>query len=119
MSTGKEGTLRLISVASYTLHAIVAIAAVLPGVQVSVALLLVAFVLDLVWRDDARGTWFESHFRYRVRSVLIAGALYAATSPLWFLLVLPGWAAWILISLWFAYRIIRGFLRFVDGAPIE
>ena len=47
---------------SYVLHAIVAVSAVLPGVQASVLLLLVAFILDLVKKGDAAGTWQESHF---------------------------------------------------------
>ena len=42
---------------SYLLHLVVAVAAVLPGAQVSVLLLLIAVVIDLVKRDDARGTW--------------------------------------------------------------
>ena len=38
---------------SYLLHAVVAIGAVLPGVQGSVLLLLIAFALDMWKRDDA------------------------------------------------------------------
>ncbi len=49
----------------------------LPGVQASVLLLLIAFIIDLVKRDDARGTWQESHFSWRIRTVLWAGVLYA------------------------------------------
>ena len=40
---------------SYLLHLIVAVAAVVPGFQVSIALLIVAFVIDLVKKDDAAG----------------------------------------------------------------
>jgi hypothetical protein len=40
---------------SYLLHTIVAVGAVLPGVQASVALLLVAFALDMFKKDDAAG----------------------------------------------------------------
>ena len=72
--TKRDGSLRTIGHISYALHAMVAVGAVLPGVQASVALLLVAFILDLVKRDDARGTWQESHFRWRIRSVLWAGS---------------------------------------------
>jgi uncharacterized membrane protein len=50
---------------SYFLHLLVAVAAVLPGAQVSIALLLVALVIDLVKRDDAAGTWQASHFSWR------------------------------------------------------
>jgi uncharacterized membrane protein len=76
--------------------------------------LLVAFVIDLVKRDDAKGTWQESHFSWRIRSVLWAGALYLLTSPLFLLLFLPGLLAWLLVSLWFLYRVVRGWLAMSD-----
>ncbi len=72
---------------SYVLHLIVAVAAVLPGAQVSVFLLLIALVIDLVKRDEAAGTWQASHFSWRIRSVLWAGVLYLLTSWLWLLLL--------------------------------
>lgn len=108
----RESSLRTIGHISYALHAIVAVAAVLPGTQVSVLLLLAAFVLDLVKRSDAAGTWQESHFRWRIRSVIFAAIAYVVTIPLWLLLVLPGWIAWGLISIWFLYRVARGWLFF-------
>lgn len=95
---------------SYILHLVVALGAVLPSLQVSVLLLLLAFIVDLVKRNDAEGTWLESHFSFRISSVIWAGVLYAVTSPLWLLLIAPGWAAWGLISLWFLYRIVKGML---------
>ena len=103
--------LKTIGHISYFLHALVAVGAVLPGVQGSVLLLLVAFALDMWKRDAARGSWQESHFSWRIRSVLWAGGLYLVTAPLWLLLLLPGWIAWALISLWFLYRIARGWLN--------
>lgn len=113
-TTQHEDSLRTIGHISYALHAIVAVGAVLPGFQPGILLLLVAFVLDLVKKDDARGSWQESHFSWRIRSVLWAGVLYVVTIPLWFLLVLPGWIAWGVISIWFLYRVIRGWLALND-----
>ena len=110
----RDDGLRTVSHISYALHAVVAIGAVLPGVQASVVLLVAAFILDLVKRDDARGTWQESHFAWRVRSVVWAGVLYVITIPLWLLLVAPGWIAWIAISIWFLYRVIRGWMALND-----
>jgi len=112
--TEREASLRTIGHISYALHAVVAIGAVLPGVQASVVLLLVAFILDLVKRDDAKGSWQASHFSWRIRSVLWAGGLYVITLPLWFLLFVPGWIAWVLISIWFLYRVVRGWLALND-----
>lgn len=114
VTTQRDDSLRTIGHISYALHAIVAVGAVLPGFQPGIALLLVAFILDLVKKDDARGSWQESHFRWRIRSVLWAGVLYVLTIPLWFLLVLPGWIAWCAISIWFLYRVVRGWLALND-----
>ena len=114
LSSATESSLRTIGHISYVLHAIVAVGAVLPGAQGSVLLLLVAVVLDLVKRDDARGSWQESHFRWRIRSVVIAAVAYAVTAPLWLLLIAPGWIAWGIISLWFLYRVLRGWLALND-----
>ncbi|MEQ6433663.1 hypothetical protein V8Z74_01195 [Comamonas sp. w2-DMI] len=93
---------------SYLLHLVVAVAAVVPSAQPSIVLLLIALVIDLVKRDEARGTWQESHFSWRIRSVAWAGILYVVTLPLWLLFFVPGWIAWSLISIWFLYRIVRG-----------
>lgn len=103
---------------SYLLHTVVAVGAVLPGVQGSVALLLVAFALDMFKKDDAVGSWQESHFRWRIRSVLWAGGLYVLTAPLWLLLVVPGWIAWGLISVWFLYRVVRGWINLSNNRPM-
>ena len=104
---------------SYILHLIVAVAAVLPGAQVSIALLLVALVMDLVKKDDARGTWQASHFRWRINSVLWAGFWYVITFPLFLLLYLPGVIAWALVSIWFLYRIVKGMVRMNAGRAVD
>ena len=110
IDVGRDQSLRSVGHISYALHAIVAVGAVVPTLQVSVLLLLAAFILDLVKKDAAAGTWQESHFRWRIRSVLWAGGLYLVTAPLWLLLFLPGWIAWMVISIWFLYRVARGWL---------
>ena len=110
VAVGRDQSLRTVGHISYALHAIGAIGALVPTLQVSVLLLIAAFVLDLVKKDDAAGTWQESHFRWRIRSVLWAGGLYLVTAPLWILFLIPGWIAWTVISIWFLYRIARGWL---------
>ena len=112
-------SLRTVSWISYLLHLIVAVAAVLPGAQVSVGVLLIALIIDLVKKGDAEGTWMASHFRWRIRTVLWVGALYVLTFPLFFLLLLPGLIAWGLISIWFLYRIVLGMVRMNKEHPVE
>jgi uncharacterized membrane protein len=114
----QQRSLKTIGHVSYLLHAIVAIGAVLPGIQASVALLVIAFALDMFKKDEALGSWQESHFRWRIRSVLWAGGLYVLTAPLWLLFIIPGWIAWAVISVWFLYRIVRGWMNLSNHEPM-
>jgi uncharacterized membrane protein len=107
----RQASLKTVGHISYLLHLIVAVSAVMPGAQASVMLLIVAFVIDLVKKDSAAGTWQESHFRWRIRTVLWAAGLYLVTAPLWLLFVVPGWIAWGVISIWFLYRVVRGWMN--------
>ena len=112
-------SLKTIGWVSYILHLIVAVGAVLPGAQVSIALLIIALVIDLVKKGDAEGTWQASHFSWRISTVLWAGVLYVVTAPLWLFFVFPGWVAWGLISIWFLYRIVRGMVAMNKGQAID
>ena len=111
--------LNSIGVISYVLHLLVAVMAMVPGGQFGTTLLIVALLIDWTQRDSAEGTWHASHFRYRIRTVVTAGVLYVATLPLWALLLLPGMIAWIIISVWFLYRIATGFIAMNKGQEIH
>lgn len=104
---------------SYVLHLMVAVGALIPGGQFGPMLLIIALVIDLVKRGDAEGTWHASHFSWRIRTVIIAALLYLVTAPLWLLFFLPGWLAWLAISVWFLYRIVSGMVRMNKGLPME
>jgi uncharacterized membrane protein len=112
-------SLTIVGTISYVLHLIVAIGCLVPGGQLGPVLLIVALVIDMVKRADAVGTWHASHFRWRIRTVVIAALLYAVTVPLWFLFIFPGWIAWTAISVWFLYRIITGMVNMNKGLPME
>jgi uncharacterized membrane protein len=114
----KMQSLNTVGTISYVLHLVVAVGAIIPGGQFGPVLLLVALILDMVNRDRAAGTWHASHFRWRIRTVLIAAALYLVTAPLWLLFLAPGWMAWIAISIWFLYRIVTGFMAMNKGQEI-
>lgn len=118
VSAERLQSLNTVGTISYVLHLIVAIGAIVPGGQWGPGLLIVALILDLAKRESAEGTWHASHFRWRIRSVLIAGLLYLVTAPLWVLLVVPGWIAWTVISLWFLYRIVVGFVAMHQGREV-
>lgn len=115
----KLQSLNTVGTISYILHLIVAIGALIPGGQFGPVLLIVALVIDLVNRSNAEGTWHASHFRWRIRTVIIAALLYLVTAPLWLLFFIPGWIAWLVISAWFLYRIVTGMVRMNKGLPME
>ena len=119
MNDEQRDSLKTVSWISYILHLIVAVGAVVPGAQASVALLIVALVIDLVKKADAGGSWMASHFDYRIRTVIWAGVLYVVTFPLFLLLYLPGAIAWAIISIWFLYRIVKGMVRMNKELPME
>ncbi len=110
--------LKTVGWVSYVLHLVVALGAVIPGAQAGLVLLIIALVIDLVKKDDAAGTWQASHFSWRIRSVIWAGILYVATFPLFLLLYLPGAIAWLIISIWFLYRIVRGMVAMNKNQPV-
>jgi uncharacterized membrane protein len=114
----KMQSLNTVGTISYVLHLVVAVGAIIPGGQFGPVLLIAALILDMVNRDRAAGTWHASHFRWRIRTVLIAAGLYLLTAPLWALFLVPGWIAWTAISIWFLYRIVTGFLAMNKGQDI-
>lgn len=112
-----DDSMHTISWVSYILHLIVAVSAVIPGAQMGPALLVVALVIDLVKKGDAVD-WEATHFSYRIRTVIWAALLYLITAPLWLLMFFPGWLAWVGISIWFLYRIVRGMVRLNARQPL-
>lgn len=114
----KAQNLKTVGWISYVLHLIVAVGALIPGAQAGLVLLIIALVVDLVKKDEAAGTWQASHFSWRIRSVIWAGILYVVTFPLFLLLYLPGAIAWLVISIWFLYRIVRGMVAMNNNRPV-
>ncbi len=114
----KAQNLKTVGWISYVLHLIVAVGALIPGAQAGLVLLIIALVVDLVKKDEAAATWQASHFSWRIRSVIWAGILYVITLPLFLLLYLPGAIAWLVISIWFLYRIVRGMVAMNNNRPV-
>ena len=74
---------------------------------------LIAVVIDYVKRDDARGTWLESHFRWQIRTFwfsLLWSAIGIVT-----LIILIGWVILFADAVWVIYRIVKGWLNLNDG----
>jgi uncharacterized membrane protein len=76
----------------------------------------IAVMLNYIKRDDVRGTWLESHFRWQIRTFWF-GLLWFALGGLTFFIVI-GWFVLFAASLWLIYRILKGWLNLNDGKPM-
>ena len=84
------------------------------------ALALVAVIIGAIARDASRGTFVESHYSYLSRTffwtllwVTIITVVFAITIIGLFVLFIP----WGILTVWYLYRVIRGWLRLNDGLP--
>ena len=83
---------------------------------------IIAVILNYVKRGDVRGTWLESHFRWQIRTFWY-GALWVGLCLLFIILtlgvgILIAWLPLAIVSIWFIYRIARGWMRLRDGRPM-
>jgi uncharacterized membrane protein len=78
---------------------------------------IVAVVIDYVKRDEAKGTWLESHFGWQIRTFWW-GLLWAVVGAITFL-VLIGWFILAADTVWIIYRIVKGWLYLNDNKPIS
>lgn len=77
---------------------------------------IAAVVVDYVKKDDAAGTWLESHLRWQIRTFWF-GLLWAAIGvPLCFILV--GWAVIAADAVWLIYRVVKGWLYLSENRPM-
>jgi uncharacterized membrane protein len=77
---------------------------------------IVAVVLDYVKKDDAKGTWLESHFRWQIRTFWF-GLLWGVLGAI-LLLVLVGYFVLLADAIWIIYRIVKGWLNLSENKPL-
>lgn len=103
----KLASLKTINHVTYALYA----ASLFMGITA-----VVAIVLNYIKRDDARGTWLESHFRWQI-STFWWGLLWLVVGAItWIILI--GWVVWGVAGIWFIYRIAKGWLNLNDNKPM-
>ena len=113
--------------AIYALHAFSLVVGILTAVTVVGAFLtgwpsLIAVVMNYIKRGEVRGTWLESHFRWQLRTFWY-GLLWVSLCMLFIVMTLGigifiAWIPLAIVSVWFIYRIARGWLALVDGKPM-
>ena len=104
----QERSLRNIATAVYALQA----AGFLFGIT-----WIVAVIIDYVKRDDAAGTWLESHFRWQIRTFWW-GLLWGVIGGI-LLLVLIGYLVLAANAVWIIYRIVKGWLRLSERREVS
>jgi uncharacterized membrane protein len=77
---------------------------------------IVAVVIDYVKKDDVKGTWLESHFRWQIRTFWF-GLLWGVIGAI-LLLVLVGWFVLVANAIWIIYRIVKGWLNLAENKPM-
>ena len=77
---------------------------------------VVAVVIANIKRDDARGTWLETHFRWQIRTFwwgLLWGVIGGVLS-----IVVIGFAVLFADAVWIIYRVAKGWLNLNDNKPM-
>ena len=81
---------------------------------------IVAVILNYVKRNEARGTFLESHFRWQIRTFWFT-LLWCAVGGVLFATIigaLLGIPLFVVVGVWVIYRVVRGWLALKDGKPI-
>jgi len=103
----RQASLRRLAGVVYGLQA----ASMLVGVT-----LFAGVIINYLRREQAAGTWLESHFTWQIRTFwwsLAWGVLGIATA-----IVVIGMFILIGSGVWFVYRIVRGWIELNEGRPM-
>jgi len=111
----------------YLLHAFSLLTGILGAATVIMAFLIgwpsiIAVILNYVKQGEARGTWLESHFRWQIRTFWF-GLLWVSLCALFVIMtlgigILIAWLPLAFITIWFIYRVVRGWLALNDRRPM-
>jgi len=81
---------------------------------------IAAVILNYLKRDEARGTYLESHFDWQIRTFWFGVLWFTGGWLLLFTFIgIPiAIIVFVLLGLWFIYRVARGWLRLKDKRPM-
>ena len=113
----------------YALHALAALIGITSPLTVVGQFIfgvpsLIAVIMNYVRRDEARGTWLESHFSWQLTTFWTAAvwSLVIWISSVILMIVLIGFLTLpigiALAGLWVIYRVARGWLALKDAKPV-
>lgn len=108
---GNNAALRPLKVMTTVIYALQA-ASFIVGVT-----LFVAIVFNYIKRDDVRGTWLESHFRWQIRTFWY-GMLWTGVGIITYLLLI-GYVILFANYIWMIYRVAKGWLNLAEGKAMD
>lgn len=104
MNQADEKSLKTLTTVIYALY----------GVSIFFGLTaIVAIIMNYVKKDDVKGTVFESHFRWQIRTFWF-GMLWMLLAGLT-MFVGVGFILFPIAVIWFIYRVVKGFMYLNDG----
>jgi uncharacterized membrane protein len=77
---------------------------------------IVGVIINYVKREDARGTVYESHFDWQIRTFWW-GLLWAVVGFL-LAIVLVGFLVMFVAWIWMIYRVVKGWLKLTENKPV-
>ncbi len=78
---------------------------------------IVGIIINYVKREDARGTLYESHFDWQIRSFW--WGLVWAVIGIALAIVLVGYLVMFIAWIWMIYRVVKGWLKLTEGKPVH
>ncbi len=111
----------------YALHALSLLTGIIGAATVVGAFIIgwpsvIAVILNYLKRSEARGTWLDSHFRWQLRTFWF-GLLWVSICMFFVVITLGigmliAWVPLGIISVWFIYRVARGWLALRARRPM-
>jgi uncharacterized membrane protein len=95
-----------------TMHVLYALHTVAPFTAWTLS--VVAMIVNYIKRSGEQDPLYVAHHDYMLRTFWWTMLWLVLTAALW-LLIIPGYVAWLVIGVWYIYRFIRGWLRFNDN----
>lgn len=83
---------------------------------------IIAVIMNYMKKREAAGTWLESHFRWQIRTFWF-GLLWVSICVAFIIVtfgigILIAWLPLGFITLWFIYRVVRGWMVLSERRPI-
>lgn len=107
-SDAQLDNLRTLTMVTYVLYAVSA----LVGITA-----IVAIIVNYIKRDEARGTIYESHFTWQIRTFWW-GLLWSVVGVATIWVLGLGFLVLAVNAIWLIYRVVRGFLAWNDRQPM-